>query len=115
VPKGAHLSRGTPLSLGRRAVSLPQALGGQSRLTNRDQRRRGRGCRVREPCERSSEGVPARSTLLLSGAERLVESRTRLQARLTRSGENTLAQGRTISLHPNEPVLALDYPPIDDE
>jgi len=35
MPKGAHLSRGTPLSLGRRAVSLPQALGGQSRLTNR--------------------------------------------------------------------------------
>jgi hypothetical protein len=35
VPKGAHLSRGTPLSLGRRAVSLPQAFGGQSRLTNR--------------------------------------------------------------------------------
>jgi hypothetical protein len=33
VPKGAHLSRGTPLSLGWRAVSLPQALGGQSRLT----------------------------------------------------------------------------------
>jgi hypothetical protein len=26
VPKGAYLSRGTPLSLGRRAVSLPQAL-----------------------------------------------------------------------------------------
>jgi hypothetical protein len=34
VSKGAHLSRGTPLWLGWRAVSLPQALGGQSRLTN---------------------------------------------------------------------------------
>jgi hypothetical protein len=29
APKRAHLSRGTPLSLGWRAVSLPQALGGQ--------------------------------------------------------------------------------------
>jgi hypothetical protein len=35
TPKEAHLSRATPLSLGRRAVSLPQALGGQSRLINR--------------------------------------------------------------------------------
>jgi hypothetical protein len=33
VPKGAHLSRGTPLSLGRRAVSLPQASAAKSRLT----------------------------------------------------------------------------------
>jgi hypothetical protein len=33
VPKAARLSRGTPLSLGWRAVSLPQAFGGQPRLT----------------------------------------------------------------------------------
>jgi hypothetical protein len=33
LPKGAHSSRGTPLSLGWRAVSLPQAFGGQPRLT----------------------------------------------------------------------------------
>jgi len=33
VPKGAHLSRGTPLSLGWRAVSLPQAPAAKSRLT----------------------------------------------------------------------------------
>jgi hypothetical protein len=32
--------------------------------------RRGRGCRVRVPAGRSFEGGPARSTLLLSGAER---------------------------------------------
>ena len=32
LPKGAHSSRGTPLSLGWRAVSLPQAFGGQPRL-----------------------------------------------------------------------------------
>jgi hypothetical protein len=32
VPKGAHLSRGTPLSLGWRAVSLPQAPAAKSRL-----------------------------------------------------------------------------------
>src|SRR4029453_9402089 len=50
VPKGAHVSRGTPLWLGWRAVSLPQALGGQSRLTNQWL-------------------GPGRSTLLRSGAE----------------------------------------------
>jgi hypothetical protein len=33
VPKEAHLSRGTPLSLGWRAVSLPQAPAAKSRLT----------------------------------------------------------------------------------
>ena len=33
LPKGAHLSRGTPLSLGWRAVSLPQAPAAKPRLT----------------------------------------------------------------------------------
>jgi hypothetical protein len=33
VPKEAHLSRGTPLSLGWRAVSLPQASAAKPRLT----------------------------------------------------------------------------------
>jgi hypothetical protein len=33
LPKGVHLSRGTPLSLGWRAVSLPQAPAAKSRLT----------------------------------------------------------------------------------
>ena len=33
LPKEAHLSRGTPLSLGWRAVSLPQAPAAKSRLT----------------------------------------------------------------------------------
>ena len=33
LPKRAHLSRGTPLSLGWRAVSLPQAPAAKPRLT----------------------------------------------------------------------------------
>jgi hypothetical protein len=39
--------------------------------------RRARGCRVPTPAGRSFEGGPARSTLLLSGAERRSESRAR--------------------------------------
>jgi hypothetical protein len=57
--------------------------------------RRGRGCRVPAPAERSFEDGPARSTLPLSEPRRLTESRARTFESVAQGCRNARARGRS--------------------
>jgi hypothetical protein len=77
---GARLSP----TLGWRAASLPQAFGGQPRLTNRYQRLFWTRT-VPAPAERSSGGGPAKSTLFLRGRNGLASVKRESSSRRARA------------------------------